>query len=158
MLNAANEYVYITTPYLIPDGAVKEALILASKNGVDVRIITPHIPDKVLVHATTRANYRELIKHGIRIYEFLPGFIHAKNAVSDDTTAIVGTVNLDFRSLYLHYECGVWLCNSNAVNAVKRDFMDTLSKCKEITIADTYQKNIFKRIGMAVLKLFSPLM
>ncbi len=158
MLNSANNYIYITTPYLIPDGAVKEALILASKNGVDVRIITPHIPDKVLVHATTRANYRELIKHGIRIYEFLPGFIHAKNVVSDDITAIVGTVNLDFRSLYLHYECGVWLCNSGAVNAVKRDFLDTLSKCKEITIADTYEKNIFKKIGMAVLKLFSPLM
>ena len=158
MLNAANDYIYITTPYLIPDGAVKEALVLASKNGVDVRIITPHIPDKVLVHATTRANYRELIKHGIRIYEFLPGFIHAKNVVSDDITAIVGTVNLDFRSLYLHYECGVWLCNSGAVNAVKRDFLDTLSKCKEITIADTYEKNIFKKIGMAVLKLFSPLM
>lgn len=158
MLNAANEYIYITTPYLIPDGAIKEALILASKNGVDVRLITPHIPDKVLVHATTRANYRELIKHGIRIYEFLPGFIHAKNVVSDDTTAVVGTVNLDFRSLYLHYECGVWLCKSSAVRAVKQDFMDTLSKCKEITLADTYEKNIIKRIGMAVLKLFSPLM
>ncbi|MGN0686710.1 MAG: cardiolipin synthase [Oscillospiraceae bacterium] len=158
MLYGAKRYVYITTPYLILDSEIQEALILAAKNGIDVRIITPHIPDKKFVHAVTRSNYSALLRYGVRIYEFLPGFIHAKNFVSDDSMAVVGTINLDFRSLYLHYECGVWMCSTDAVAAVKADFLNTLKRCKEVTLSDTIEKNPIKRVGKAVLRLFSPMM
>lgn len=158
MIYSAHRYVYITTPYLILDNEIQEALILAAKNGIDVRIITPHIPDKRFVHAVTRANYPALLKHGVRIYEFLPGFIHAKNFVSDDTTAVVGTVNLDYRSLYLHYECGVWMFSTDSVIDVKRDFLATLQQCKEISLSDTVERSFIKRVGKAVLRLFSPMM
>jgi len=158
MIYSAKRYVYITTPYLILDSEIQEALILAAKNGIDIRIITPHIPDKKFVHAITRANYPALLRHGVRIYEFLPGFIHAKNFVSDDHIAVVGTVNLDFRSLYLHYECGVWMYDTSSVADVKEDFMTTLKQSREINPHDTQEHNIFKRIGKAILRLFSPMM
>ncbi len=158
ILNSAARYVYITTPYLILDSEMQEALTLAARNGTDVRIITPHIPDKRAVHAVTRSNYRYLLKSGVRIYEFLPGFIHAKNFVTDDKIAVVGTVNLDFRSLYLHYECGVWMYGTSAVSDVRDDFIRTLEQCKEISIDDTYEKNVFKRMFWSVIRIFSPLM
>lgn len=158
MISGARRYVYITTPYLITDNEMLSELVLAAKNGTDVRIITPHIADKKFVHAVTRANYLRLVRHGVRIYEFTPGFIHAKNFVSDDLIAAVGTINLDFRSLYLHYECGVWMYGTPAVEQVKRDFLSTLEQCAEITEADCQERNIFKRIGRAVLRLFSPMM
>lgn len=158
VINNARRYVYITTPYLILDNEMKTALILAAKNGIDVRIITPHIADKKFVHAVTRSNYKELITNGIRIFEFLPGFIHAKSFVSDDSISVVGTINLDFRSLYLHYECGVWMYDTPAVYDVKKDFMDTLEQCKEITQVECTKQNLVKRIGCALIRLFSPLM
>ncbi len=158
ILNSASRYVYITTPYLILDSEMQEALTLAAKNGIDVRIITPYIPDKRAVHAVTRSNYRVLLKSGVRIYEFLPGFIHAKNFVSDDKIAVVGTVNLDFRSLYLHYECGVWMYGTTAVNDIRDDFLHTLEHCKEISVDDTYEKNFFKRLLWSIVRIFSPLM
>ena len=158
VLNSAARYVYITTPYLILDSELQEALRLAAKNGIDVRMITPHIPDKKAVHAVTRSYYRALLRSGIRIYEYLPGFIHAKNFISDDNTAIVGTVNLDFRSLYLHYECGVWMYGIDSVEEIKNDFIKTLDDCKEISIDDTYEKNVFKRLIWSVIRIFSPLM
>lgn len=158
ILNSSSRYVYITTPYLILDSEMQEALILAAKNGIDVRIITPHIPDKRAVHAVTRSNYRILLKSGIRIYEFLPGFIHAKNFVCDDKIAVVGTINLDFRSLYLHYECGVWMCDTSSVSDIREDFILTLEQCKEINIDDTYEKNVLKRIFRSIIRIFSPLM
>ena len=158
ILNGATRYVYITSPYLILDSEMQEALTLAAKNGIDVRIITPNIPDKRAVHAVTRSNYRSLLKCGIRIYEYLPGFIHAKNFVSDDKIAVVGTVNLDFRSLYLHYECGVWMYGTSAVEQIKADFLKTLDDCHEITIDDTYENDFFKRLLWSVIRIFSPLM
>lgn len=96
------------------------ALTAAAKSGVDVRIITPHIWDKALVHATTRSFYRSLIKEGVRIYEYTPGYIHSKNFVADDRIATVGTINLDYRSLFLHFECGVLMCGNKAIGEVKR--------------------------------------
>ena len=110
-----------------------EALTLASKSGVDVRIITPHHWDKRIVHFATRSYYLPLIKAGVRIYEYSSGFNHSKTFVSDDTTATVGTTNLDYRSLYLHFECGALMFDSSAVNEVKEDFLNTLEICEEMT-------------------------
>lgn len=111
--------------YLIIDDSMLSALTLAAKSGIDVRIITPYKWDKWIVHMTTRSYYRELIKAGVKIYEYSRGFLHAKAFVSDDMTATVGTTNLDFRSLYLHFECGAWLYNSTAVMEIKKDFLLT---------------------------------
>ncbi len=158
MLNNAKRYVYITTPYLIPDSETLQALIMAAKNGIDVRIITPHIPDKALVHCVTRTYYKQLITNGVRIYEFQPGFIHAKSIVSDDSVAVVGTINLDFRSLYLHHECGIWIYNDSSINDIKRDFTDTLLLCEQISIDKTNVRNPIKRLFIALLRFFSPLM
>lgn len=157
ILNQAKDYVYINTPYLIVDDSMVSALTLAAKRGVDVRIITPHKWDKWAVHMTTRSYYRELVKAGVKIYEYTSGFNHSKTFVSDDRTATVGTTNLDFRSLYLHFECGVLLFNSTAVNQVKEDFLNTLAICQPVTEADC-STNVFMRLLQDVLRLFAPLM
>ena len=157
ILNNAKEYVYINTPYLIVDDSMLSALCLAAKSGVDVRIVTPHIWDKRIVHMTTRSYYRELIKAGVKIYEYTNGFIHSKTFVSDDHTATVGTTNLDFRSLYLHFECGTVLYESDAVMEVKEDFLQTLDICQQITEKDC-SANIVLRLVQDVLRLFAPLM
>lgn len=157
IINNAKHYLYITTPYLILDENIKSALILASKSGVDVRIITPGIWDKRLVHYTTRSYYRELIEEGIKVYEYVDGFMHSKNFVSDDLVAIVGTVNLDYRSLYLHFECGVCLYNSKAVEEVKEDFEKTLKICREISFQES-KGNALTRIADVLLRLFAPLL
>lgn len=158
LISDAKRYVYITTPYLILDDAMKDSLMLAARSGVDVRIITPHVPDKKIVFVATRANYPELLKDGVRIYEYLPGFIHAKSFIADDTTAIVGTVNLDFRSLYLHYECGVWMHKAECVSDLKADINETLLKCREMTTEDIAPKDLFQRVLQGVLRFFSPMM
>lgn len=158
IINAAKEYVYITTPYLIIDDNLQSQLILAAKSGIDVRIITPHIPDKKIVYYATKANYNKLIKGGVRIYEFLPGFIHAKNIVSDDNTAVVGTINLDFRSLYLHYECGICLCDTESVNDIKQDILSVIESSKEISLEECKNISTPKKILQWVMKLFSPMM
>ena len=158
VINSAHRYLYITTPYLILDHEMITALSLASHNGVDVRIITPHVPDKFYVHAVTRSYYQELIQEGIRIYEFTPGFIHSKTIVADDEQAIVGTTNFDFRSFYLHFECGIWMYRSRAVGQVRDDFISTLESCEEITLEACRQTKWYIRIFRAVLRLFAPLM
>lgn len=158
IINSANKYLYITTPYLIIDNEITMALILAAKNGIDVRIITPHVADKWFVHEVTRAHYKRLTKYGIRIYEYTPGFIHAKNFVSDDKIAVVGTINLDFRSLYLHFECATWMYNTSCISDVKADYFKTLEDCQEITYEDCCKVNIFVRIFRSLLRLFAPLM
>lgn len=157
ILNQATDYVYICTPYLIVDDSMVSALTLAAKRGVDVRILTPHIWDKRLVHMTTRSYYRELIQEGVKIYEFSQGFLHAKSFVCDDRIATVGTTNLDFRSLYLHFECGVWMYGTASVLDVKRDFLDTLPSCQQITEADTFRHPIAK-FFQECLRIFAPLM
>lgn len=158
IINSAENYVYITTPYLVIDNEMQTALILAAKSGVDVRIITPHIPDKWFVFAVTRAHYRKLVKYGVKIYEYTPGFIHAKNFVSDDKMAVVGTINLDFRSLYLHFECAALMYKCDCISDIKLDYLETLRECQEITYSDCIHINIFRRIGRAILRLFSPMM
>lgn len=158
MINKAHSYLYINTPYLITDNEVLTALCLAAKSGVDIRIVTPGKPDKWYVHMVSQAYYQPLIESGVRIYEYTPGFMHSKTFVSDDATAIVGTINLDFRSLYLHFECGVWMYHSQAVMQVKEDFLKTLEICREITIMDCKKVSILKRFVRIILRAFAPLM
>lgn len=158
MISRANRYIYITTPYLVIDHELTTALILAAESGVDVRIITPYQYDKWYVHIVTQAYYPELIRAGVRIYEYTPGFIHSKTFISDDDTATIGTINLDYRSLYLHFECGVFLYKSRAVAQLKDDFLTMLSYCKEITIRDCTNTGIFKRLLQSILKIFAPLL
>ena len=157
MIHNAKKYIYINTPYLIIDDAMVSALTLAAKSGIDVRIVTPHIWDKWFVHMTTRSYYRELIKAGVKVYEYTNGFIHSKVFVSDDKVATVGTINLDFRSLYLHFECGVWLHKTGSIMDIKKDFLETINECHEITLEDC-KNNTFMRFVQEILRIFAPLM
>ena len=158
LIGQARKYLYITTPYLVIDNEMLTALSLAAKSGVDLRIITPHIPDKWYVHAVTRANYRALVDSGVRIYEYKPGFIHSKTFVADDKYGVVGTINLDFRSLFLHFECGVWLYGTGSIAAIKKDFLLTLDECVEVTRADLDRIKLRRKAAGWLLKLFSPLL
>jgi cardiolipin synthase len=153
----AKKYVYIMTPYLIVDNNMISALTIAAKSGVDVRIMTPHRWDKRLVHFTTRSYYRELIRAGVRIYEYTPGFLHAKTFVCDDEIATVGSANMDFRSLYLQFECGAFFCGADVVDEVREDFLRTVSVCKEMTDADC-RSNAVVRFLQDVFRLIAPLM
>ncbi|MCL2205514.1 MAG: cardiolipin synthase [Treponema sp.] len=157
IINNAKEYVYINTPYLVVDENLLSALSLSAKSGVDVRIITPYRWDKWIVSVVSRSYYRHLINSGVKIYEFTAGFNHSKTFVSDDKVATVGTTNLDFRSLYLHFECGVWLYKTQSVSKVKEDFFNVLSASKEITLKDC-SRNAVQRVIQDVLRLFAPLM
>lgn len=157
LINKATRYLYIMTPYLIIDNEMLTALCNAAKSGVDVRLITPHIPDKRLVHMMTRSFYPLLLECGIRIYEFTPGFIHSKAFVADDCYGIVGTVNLDYRSLYLHFECGVWMYRKDAVLDIKKDFLKTLEECQEITLAAARSRHWYIRLASSVMRIFAPL-
>lgn len=158
MINTAKHYIYITTPYLVIDNAMTDALNLAAKRGVDVRIMTPHIPDKWYVHAVTRANYELLVECGVKIFEYTPGFIHSKTFVVDDELAVVGTINMDFRSLYLHYECAVWLYKTKSVMEVKEDFIQSLESCEEITLNMCKSISWSRRLTQSLLRVFSPLL
>lgn len=156
MIYHAERYIYITTPYLIIDYEMKNALCVAAKSGVDVRIITPGKPDKFFIHELTQAGYSDLIENGVKIYEFTPGFIHAKMFVCDDKYATVGTVNLDFRSLFLHFECGVWTTADSIVRGVREDFTDTVARSKRITQLDC-KVSFWRRSLRDILSLFAPL-
>ena len=123
------------------------ALCLASKKGVDVRIVTPGIPDKKMVFLLTQSYYEQLLEAGVRIFQYTPGFIHSKSFVCDYEIASVGTINLDYRSLYLHFECAVWMYRSRAVMQVKDDMEDTFPKCREISMKFCRSRNIFVRMA-----------
>ena len=158
MINKAKRYVYIMTPYLIVDNEMVTALTLAAKSGIDVRIITPGVPDKKMVYLVTQSYYYELVKAGVKIYQYTPGFIHAKTVVADDKVGTVGTINFDYRSLYLHFECGVWIFNSGVLYEIKDDFVNTLRVCEEITIEKLEKTSAFKRIWQALLRLAAPIL
>ena len=157
IINQAKKYVYINTPYLVCDDNLLSALTLAAKSGVDVRIITPHRWDKWMVAIISRSYYRRLIQAGVTVYEYTSGFNHGKTFVSDDKIATVGTTNLDFRSLYLHFECGVLIYSSETIKDIKEDFLRTIPSCKKITLKDC-ARNAFQRIIQDVLRVFAPLM
>ncbi|MEG0025996.1 MAG: cardiolipin synthase [Bacilli bacterium] len=153
----AKKFVHIMTPYLILTNEMITALITAAKSGVDVCIIMPHIPDKWSAFVLAKSYYLELIKGHVKIYEYTPGFVHAKNFVADDK-AVVGTINFDYRSLYLHYECAAFMYKNESVNDLEKDYQQTLNHCELITI-DKYKKNkLFDRFAGKVLRLFAPLM
>lgn len=158
LINKAERYVYITTPYLIISNEMMTALTNAAKSGVDVRIITPHIPDKWYVHMVSQAHYLQLIEAGVRIFEYTPGFIHAKSFVVDDAYAVVGTINLDYRSLYLHFECATWMYKTSCITDIYQDFMQTQTVSQEITMADCKAVPFMKRLLSNILKIFAPLM
>lgn len=158
MINKARDYIYITTPYLVLDQKMADDLCRAAESGVDVRIITPHKYDKWYVYMVTVSNYGRLMEKGVRVYEYEPGFIHAKNVVVDDEIAVCGTVNIDYRSFYLHYEDAVLMSKTPAVMEIKQDFFDTLKSCKEIQYAEWMHRPLRQRFVQSVLRLFSPLL
>ncbi|MBQ3424712.1 MAG: PLDc N-terminal domain-containing protein [Clostridia bacterium] len=158
ILSRADRYVHIMTPYLILDTEMAAALVFAAKRGVDVRLILPGIPDKKYAFALARTHYAELLRAGVRLYEYTPGFVHAKVFVSDDIKAVVGTINLDYRSFYLHFECAAYLRDVPAVADVEADFQDTLSKCREVCMEDVKTMKWTTRLAGWLLKVFAPVM
>ncbi len=161
MLSRAQKYVYITTPYLIISREMMVALTNAAHSGIDVRLILPHIPDKKFVQFLSRSYYGELLKAGVKIYEYTPGFIHSKMFISDDSTAVVGTINLDYRSLNLHYECGVWMHNCSAIDEIKQDFLQTQEISTKITFenyANIGKVGLIKFALLSILRTFAPLL
>lgn len=158
ILNRARKYVHIMTPYLILDDEMITALRYCAKRGVETVIIMPHIPDKIYAYLLARTYYKQLLKYGVKIYEYTPGFVHAKVFVSDNIRGCVGTINLDFRSLYLHFECGAYMYSNDVLHDVEQDFKETLKQCQEITkeSCDKYPKG--KMLVGKMLRLIAPLM
>ena len=158
IISRARRYVYIFTPYLIIDNEMKTILCNAAKSGVDVRIVTPGIPDKKLVYLLTQADYGILIENGVKIYQYTKGFIHAKCFVCDDEIATVGSINMDYRSLYLHFECGVFLYQSKAVLQVKEDAWNTIAQSEPVTQEFCKNRKWYVRLLQSVLRLFAPML
>ncbi|MBQ8955658.1 MAG: cardiolipin synthase [Lachnospiraceae bacterium] len=158
VLRGAKKYAWFITPYLIITDEMISAFALAAKSGVDVRIITPGIPDKKLIYSVTRSYYAGLARNGVRIFEYTPGFCHAKQCVSDDEVATCGTINLDFRSLYHHFENGAFMYDYQAVKDMKRMFDETFPKCREVTMEYKVGRSSFLRIKQLILRLAAPLL
>ena len=158
MAVAAKKYAWFITPYLIITDEMCHAFALAARRGVDVRIITPGIPDKKIVYSVTRSYYNGLARHGVRIFEYTPGFCHAKMSIADDLMATCGTINMDYRSLYHHFENGCLYADCDAVMDTKRDFEAMFKQCKEVTDFYAYGRGAFMRIGQMLLRLAAPLM
>ncbi len=158
ILNRAKDYVHIMTPYLILDEEMRNALTFAVQRGVEVKMILPHIPDKKYAYWLARTHYEELISEGVEIYEYTPGFVHAKVFTSDDEKAVVGTINLDFRSLFLHFECAAYIWKNPVVMDVEHDFQSTLRYCQKISVKDCKEYNALYKILGSLLRLIAPLM
>ena len=157
MINQAKKSIYIATPYLIIDSLTKNALIMAAKRGVDVKIFTPHIPDKKIIFILTRSNYKDLLKQGVKIYEYKLGFLHTKNFLVDDEIAVVGTINLDYRSLVHHYECGIWMYHTESIAEIKEDFEEILKESININPKE-FKLKWHEIIISRIISIFSPLM
>ena len=157
IINQAIDYVYITTPYLIIDYDLTEDIKNAAMRGVDVRIVTPFIPDKKLIQIVTRGAYPDLLEAGVKIYEYTPGFIHSKNVISDDELAVVGTINFDYRSLVHHYENAVLMYQTESIADIKQDFEDLFDISKEISL-ETLQNSWYQRLLKEIMQLFAPLL
>ena len=160
IINQAQRYVYIYTPYFAVGETMLEALKAAAKRGVDVRLVLPGIPDKKLVFRLTRSYYVPLLRAGVRIYEFTPGFLHAKSFVSDDTTAVVGSINLDYRSLYHHFENAVWMKDTACIPAIEKDFQKTLEFCRDVepTRESIWEGKVLLHLAGILLKVIAPLL
>lgn len=158
ILNTAHTYVHIMTPYLIPDYQLLTAMTYAVKRGVEVVILMPHIPDKKYAFLLAKTYYDQLLEAGVRICEYEPGFVHAKVFVSDDVKAVVGTVNLDYRSLFHHFECGVVLYRNSQIAVIEQDFQDTIKKCIEVKVEDYKKLKLWERMLGRIMRLVAPLM
>ncbi len=158
MINNAQKSIYITTPYFITDYEILNALKIASRSGVSVNIVMPGVPDKKIPFYMARSHYAELIKEGVKIYEFTPGFVHAKLLVVDGESGIIGTINMDFRSLYLHFENGVLLHNSSTVKEMALDINDVINKSRLVTLKDMKKRSLWEKFCAQILKFFEPLM
>ena len=158
MINKAQKYIYITTPYLILDHNMMSALSSAATSGIDVRIICPLIADHWYAREVAYSYYKELLESGVKLYEYSPGFIHGKTFCCDDEVAVVGSINLDYRSLYLHFECAAWFLGAPVIKDVLCDFEETLEKCRVITTEEYTKMNPLRKVLGAVLRLFAPLM
>ena len=155
MINQAQNEIWIMTPYFIIDDTMMKAFLLARKKGVRVHIITPGIPDKKNVYHVTRSYYYSLMKAGVEFYEYQPGFLHAKMVLCDQRIATVGTINFDYRSLYLHFECNIMLTQKSVIQEISRDFQETFALSQKVTLSESRR---FKGIYEAILRLFAPLM
>ena len=158
ILYRARSYVHIMTPYLILDNELETALKYAAERGVDVKLILPGIPDKKLAYSLAKTHYRSLTEAGVKIYEYTPGFVHAKVFVSDDEKAVVGTINLDYRSLYHHFECAVYLFRCACIPEIEQDFQNTLQKCREVTAETIKKESLFYKLTGVFMKIIAPLM
>ncbi|MBB5182341.1 cardiolipin synthase [Catenisphaera adipataccumulans] len=157
IINNAKHYVYFVTPYLVITDELTRILCLAAARGVDVRIVTPGIPDKKITYMMTRSYYRQLVKHGVKIYEYTPGFCHVKMCVSDDEAATCGSINLDFRSLYLHFENGVFMYKNHVVQDIKADFENMFEESRDVSEKYRQPVNVLVRTWWAILRLISPM-
>ena len=156
IINTASDYVYITTPYFAISEPMLTALLNASRSGVDIRIILPHIPDKKVVQMATRSYYEVLLSAGIKVYEYEPGFIHSKTFVSDDKIAVVGSANMDYRSMNLDYECISMIYKTGTEMDVKQDFIEMISDaCIEVEYKDWIRRPLLKKIFESILTAFS---
>ena len=155
VIHNAREYLYIMTPYLVIDSSMLDALTTAALGGVDVRIITPYIWDKWYMKMVTHSNFGPLLRAGVRIYEYTPGYLHAKTILSDDDHAVTGSINMDYRSFYLSYENGVWICGAPVLADIKADFLDTIAKSKEIQPEDWKRTPLYYRILQGLLRVFA---
>ncbi len=155
IVTRAEKYVYIQTPYLIIDDKLTSSLVFAAQSGVEVVIVTPNIYDKFYVHAVTRSSYKRLIESGVKIYEFTPGFIHSKVIISDNMVGVLGTANFDFRSLYLHFECSVWMYKTKALKQIYEDFKNIISKSKRVSLKECENRSVLEKILGFILKPFS---
>lgn len=157
ILYKAKNYVHIMTPYLILDNEMVVALSFAAQRGIDVKLMLPHIPDKKVVFYIARTYYKQLMEDGVEIYEYTPGFLHSKLFVSDDEKAVVGSINLDFRSLYEHFECAAYIYKNPVISEIERDYQETLKKCQRITMESYNKISVFTRIIGHICRLFGPL-
>ena len=158
ILYRATDYVHIMTPYLILDGEMQMALCYAAERGVDVKIILPGIPDKKAAYALAKSHYRDLLASGVKIYEYTPGFVHAKIFVSDDVKAVAGTINLDYRSLYHHFECATYLYRTDCINEIEKDFQETLVQCREVTKETIRGEKFTMKVLGRLMKFVAPLL
>ena len=158
ILNRAVDYVHIMSPYLILDGELETSLRTAAQRGVEVKLILPGIPDKIFANSLARRHYKSLYDAGVKLYEYTPGFVHAKVFVSDDNRAVVGTINLDYRSLYHHFECATYLYKADCIGEIEKDFQDTLTKCREVTADSIRNEKITMKLMGCLAKMIAPLM
>ncbi len=157
ILNRAKDYVYIMTPYMIMDGELENSLTFSAERGVDVRIILPHISDSFVAQALAKTHYKKLLDAGVKVYEYTPGFVHAKVFVSDDVKSVVGSINMDYRSLYHHFECATYMYGTRCIEDIKSDYKDTLAKCQQVTYESIKNDKWYIKLIGKVIKFVAPL-